>query len=195
MARRTFLVLAAAVLGLVALPAASALAGGGCHTGDTGATTGTGDTVEMVGACFTPTTLRIDPGDTVTFVNTDPLTHNISATGWGNFDGMNQGDVFRATFSASGIYPYACMYHPGMTGAIVVGNGTGAGNGETVTVASYEPPTPSPEAAVAAADPPTPETGSEALGWVAGGAIGLCIGLAAGLVARRRARGSVERSP
>ena len=190
MVRRALFVLAATLLGGLAVPAQPALAGGGCHTG---VTTGSGDTVEMVEACFTPTTLRIDAGDTVTFVNTDPLTHNIAATGWGNFDGMNQGDVFRATFSASGIYPYACMYHPGMTGAIVVGNGTGAGNGEAVTVAAFEPPVPSPEVAIAA-EPTIPATGSATVGWVAGGAIGLGIGLAAGFTVRRRPRGSVARS-
>ena len=190
MARRTLLVLAATVLGLVAAPAVSALAGGGCHQG---VTTGSGDTVEMVDACFTPTTLRIDPGDTVTFVNTDPMTHNVGGNLWGHFEGMNQGDVFTATFSSPGIYPYACSYHPGMTGAIVVGNGTGVGNGEAVTNAAFEPPAPSPEVAIAA-EPELPATGSATVGWVAGGAIGLGIGLAAGFVIRRRPRGSVERS-
>ena len=182
MARRTFLVAAAVLLGLVAVPAVSALAGGGCHQG---VTTGSGDTVEMVEACFTPTTLRIDPGDNVTFVNTDPMTHNVGGNLWGNLEGMNQGDVFTATFWQPGIYPYACSYHPGMTGAIVVGNGTGVGNGEAVTVAAYEPPAASPEIAIAA-EAPTPADGSATVGWLAGGAIGLGIGLAAGFLVRRR---------
>jgi plastocyanin len=192
MARRSLFVLAAGMLGSLLLPAPAAVAGGGCHGG---ATTGRGDTVEMRDACFTPSTLWIDPGDTVTFVNQDPLTHNISATGWGNFDVMNQGDLFRATFSAPGIYPYACMYHPGMTGAIVVGDGTGAGNGDAVTVAADQPSSPSLDAALAAAEPQAPlATGSSGVGWVAGGAIGLGLGLAAGFAVRRRPRGSVERS-
>ncbi len=186
MARRTFLVAAALLVGLVAMPAVSALAGGGCHEG---VTTGTGDTVEMADACFTPTTLQIDPGDTVTFVNTDPMTHNVGGNLWGNLEGMDQGDVFTATFAQPGIYPYACSYHPGMTGAIVVGNGAGTGNGEAVTVAAYEPPAPSPEVAIAA-DAPRPAEGSARVGWLAGGAIGLGVGLGVGFVVRRRPRRS-----
>jgi len=192
MARRTFLAAAAVLLGLLGLlaaPAVPALAGGGCHQG---VTTGSGDTVEMVDACFTPTTLRIDPGSAVTFVNTDPMTHNVGGNLWGNLEGMSEGDVFTATFSQPGIYPYACSYHPGMTGAIVVGNGTGVGNGEAVTVAAYEPPAASPEIAIAAAETPTPADGSTTVGWLAGGAIGLGIGLAAGLAMRRRPRASAE---
>lgn len=184
MARRTLFVLAAMVLAALALPA-SAVAGGGCHEG---ATTGSGDTVEMKDACFRPSTLQIDPGDTVTFVNRDAMTHNVTAMGWGQFEDMNQGDAFRATFEESGVYPYACQYHPGMTGAILVGDGTGAGNGETVTsggVAPYRPPA-DPESQVLASGPVSNGTSSSAVGWVAGAAIGLAVGLAGGLLVRRR---------
>ena len=141
MTRRTLFVLAATVLAALALPASPASAGGGCHAG---ATTGTGDTVEMRDACFTPTTLRVDPGDTVTFVNRDSFVHMVGANGWGHFDDLHQGDAFTATFDQPGTYAYACVYHPGMTGAVVVGDGTGAGNGQEVTVASSQPPTAPP---------------------------------------------------
>ncbi len=75
------------------------------------------------------------------------------------------------------MYPYACSYHPGMTGAIVVGSGSGAGNGEAVSVAAFQQP--------AAASPVvevrtvTKEAGGApiAIGWVVGGAIGLALGI------------------
>jgi plastocyanin len=188
MARRTLFVLAAMVLASLALPTA-AVAGGGCHGG---ATTGEGDTVEMKDACFRPSTLRIDPGATVTFVNRDAMTHNVTAMGWGQFEDMNQGDAFRATFEESGVYPYACQYHPGMTGAILVGDGTGAGNGETVTsggVAPYRPPA-DPDAQVLASQPASNEASTGAVGWIASAAIGLAVGLAGGLLLRRRDRAS-----
>ena len=184
MVRRAIFVLAATMLVSLAVPALPASAGGGCHDG---VTTGAGDTVDLKDLCFFPTTLHVDPGNAVTFVNYDATTHNVTANGWGNFEGMQQGDTFRVTFAEAGIYPYACMYHPGMTGAIVVGNGTGAGNGEAVTVTSYDLPAPSPEAGLAEANPQAPETtGSSAVGWVAGGGIGLGLGVAAGLLLRRR---------
>lgn len=182
MARRTLFVLAATLFASLALPTVSAIAGGGCHDG---ATMGEGDTVEMKDACFRPSTLRIDPGDTVTFVNRDAMTHNVTAMGWGQFEDMNQGDAFRATFEESGVYAFACQYHPGMTGAIVVGDGIGAGNGESVTVASYRPPGAS-DSQVLASGPVSNEASSGSVGWVAGGAIGLALGLAGGLLVRRR---------
>jgi plastocyanin len=188
MARRTLFVLAATFLAALALPAV-AIAGGGCHDG---ATSGEGDTVEMKDACFRPSTLRIDPGDTVTFVNRDTMTHNVTALGWGQFEDMNQGDAFRATFEESGVYAFACQYHPGMTGAILVGDGTGAGSGEAVTsggVASYRPPAAS-DSQVLASESVSNVASTGTVGWVAGGAIGIAIGLAGGLLVRRRGRAS-----
>jgi len=189
MARRTILVLAATLLGTLAVPAAPALAGGGCHSG---ATTGEGDTVEMKDACFTPSILRVDPGAEVTFVNRDDLTHNVGANQWGNFDDMDLGDSFTATFDKAGVYPFACSYHPGMTGAIVVGTGSGAGNGAEVAVASFGSSEASPPApvAVSAVDAGATDTGPSAVGWIATGAAGLVIGLGAGIFGRRRSGNS-----
>jgi plastocyanin len=182
MLRRTVLVLAATALATLVLPGVPALAGGGCHTG---ATTGTGDTVEMRDACFTPTSLRIEPGGTVTFVNRDPMTHNVGASQWGLLDEMARGDAFTATFDEAGVYPYACSYHPGMTGVIVVGSGTGAGNGETVDVAPFVADAPAQPSALAVTSAPADE-GARPVGWIAAGAAGLVIGLGAGRLGRRR---------
>jgi plastocyanin len=185
MVRRTLLVLATTAVVALAVPAVPALAGGGaCHDG---VTTGEGDTVEMKDACFFPSTLQIDPGDAVTFVNLDVhYTHNVSANGWGYLDDMQKGDAFTATFSEEGIYPFACQYHPGMTGAIVVGDGVGPGNG--VLVAADRTPAP------AVAAEPTADDGGGGIGSIGGAGIGLAVGLAAGLAVgrstrRRRAEG------
>jgi plastocyanin len=183
MARRTGIAIAAAFLAVLVVPVAPAAAGGGCHQG---VTQGTGDTVEMVDACFTPTILKVDPGETVTFVNTDPMTHNVTANLWGHFDDMNEGDGFTATFDRPGVYPYACTYHPGMTGAVVVGGGTGAGNGETVSVDPIELPQASPVVRVRTV---TRDPGGApiAIGWIVGGLLGLALGLGIGFA---RAKGS-----
>jgi plastocyanin len=183
MARRTVTWMAAAVLAVLIVPVAPAAAGGGCHQG---VTQGNGDTVEMVDACFTPTILTVDPGETVTFVNTDPMAHNVTSNVWGYFEEMNEGDAFTATFDQPGIYPYACAYHPGMTGAIVVGSGTGAGNGETVSVEPLVQPQASPVVEVRTV---TQDSGSApiAIGWIVGAALGLAIGLGIGFVLNKRA--------
>jgi len=36
-------------------------------------------------------------------------------------DGMGRGETRRFTFGEAGIFPYACTFHPGMVGAVVVG--------------------------------------------------------------------------
>jgi plastocyanin len=179
MARRSLCVLAMTLLGWLAVSAAPALAGAGCHSAPT---TGRGDTVELRDMCFTPTTLRIAPGDAVTFVNRDTIVHMVGGTGWGHFEDLIAGATFTATFDEPGIYPYACIYHPGMTGAIVVGDGIGAGDRAEVAVAPYEAAAPSSGIRAAGGG-----GGGSPIGWFVGGALGLAAGLAGGLVARRRA--------
>lgn len=158
---------------------ASAGGGGGCHGR---VTDGEGDIVTMAKACFSPSVLRVDPGTEVTFINKDPVPHNVSAPEWGYFDEMMEGDTFRATFDESGVYPFACTYHPGMTGAIVVGDGTGAGSGVTVAPLNGAETTSSEDAAPAAVS----ADGSSALGWALGGAGGFVLGAASALALRRR---------
>lgn len=186
MTRRARFALAAAALAAIAIPGAPALAGGGCHAG---VTTGTGDTVEMRDACFTPTSLRVEPGASVTFVNRDPITHNVGGTQWGNLADMDEGDAFTATFADPGVYPYACSYHPGMTGVVVVGTGTGAGNGDQVDVASFVADEPAETEAVLVAAPAPPATAPSPVGWIAAGTAGLALGIGIGIFARRRSDG------
>jgi plastocyanin len=162
-----------------------ASAGGGCHGG---ATQGEGDTVAMADLCFTPSVLRVDPGTEVTFVNRDLTTHNVNANGWGNFEDMTKGDGFRATFEDEGVYPYACQYHLGMTGAVVVGDGMGVGSGEHVAVAPLMTTAQEASSATSAETAPvaTAAEGTSATGWAVGGAVGLVVGAAGAMVVRRR---------
>ena len=184
MSRRLALA-ATLVLAAIAIPALPAWAGGGGCYG--GATQGTGTTVFLAEACPTPSILQVDPGATVTFTNKDPFVHNIIGTQWGHYDDLNQGDSFSATFDEPGVYPYACWYHQGMTGAIVVGDGMGAGNGEAVSLGSATAPSASPVAAVSAADEPAAADHAAGTGgWFGGGAIGLALGAGAVLGLRRR---------
>jgi plastocyanin len=174
---------ALAAAGLILMGSPLASAGGGCHQGVTGGDARGEDqtTVEMIDACFTPTTLRVDPGAEVTFVNRDDMTHNVTANAWGHFDDLELGDGFTVSFGDSGIYPYACNYHPGMTGAIVVGEGTGPGASETIGVVdAFQAPEP-----VVVTKTETAEPGAG--GWIAAGALGLLLGTAGGFgIARRR---------
>jgi plastocyanin len=177
-----------AAIAVTALPASAG--GGGCYGG---VTQGTGTTVFLAEACPTPDILQVEPGATVTFTNKDPFAHNIIGVQWGHYDDLNQGDSFTATFDKPGVYPYACWYHQGMTGAIVVGSGMGAGNGQTVSTAAETVPSPSPVAVeptadtqVTAARPAATDDAENTVGWFGGGAIGLVLGAGAVLGLRRR---------
>jgi plastocyanin len=184
MRRRMLFVIAATAVAALAVPAVPASAGGGgCHGQ---ATAGAGDTVEIADGCFGPTTLKVDPGETVTFMNLDPYVHNVSAVGWGHLNDLYQGDSFQATFADAGVYPFACQYHPAMVGAVVVGDGKALA-GATPVVSETDTGTET-GTEVAAASTTEAASSNSATGWLAGGAIGVAAGLAIGLIARRAQR-------
>lgn len=121
-------VVALAALASTLLLTGTAAAGGGCMHGSP-PTDGTGTTVEMVEACFTPTVLHVTRGTEVTFVNRDRgMTHNVVGVGatWGKFEELAYGDAVSYRFDANGVYLYSCLLHEGMVGAVVVGDGSGA---------------------------------------------------------------------
>ena len=116
------------VLGFFAvmLGAVPSAAGGGCpvpeHTSY--ARTDHAVTVDIKGCEFSPTVLFVEPGTTVTWENHDVFPHSVTGQGLTlNSDAMlEQGDSFETRFTDTGIYPYECVFHPGMTAAVVVGD-------------------------------------------------------------------------
>jgi plastocyanin len=181
---RLWVALAFGCAAVVVLGAAPAVAGGGCHDPVTTAADARGQaetTVDMKGACFWPTTVFVDPGTSVTFASYDAgIVHNVGGLGWGHFEDMERGDAFRATFDEVGTYPYACSYHPGMTGAIVVGNGRGEPDGGWVSIEPFAQPEPAVVTKTVRESPsPASTIGAGAAGVALGGAI-------AWAVARRR---------
>jgi hypothetical protein len=93
-------------------------AGGGCHGGGTPSSSGT--TVELAMNCMTPRVLHSSTGR-ITFFNRDGVTHNLVGDNWG-IDELRAKQSFVHEF-ASGTHAYSCTLHPGMVGAIVVGDG------------------------------------------------------------------------
>jgi plastocyanin len=124
-ARITVLMIVAAA-GLMS-PVVPASAGGFCM-GDVPYTDALTTTVEMKQLCFGPTVARIARGDTVTFRNTDSQTHAVGGANgiFGDPHGaIRPGEEVSFTFDEEGVFPYVCILHPGMAGAIVVGDGAG----------------------------------------------------------------------
>lgn len=174
--RRTLLF---ALLFLTALPAAPAGAGGGCHSGD-GPGAGravAGTEVQMAMMCFQPRVVAVPPGTTVRFTNQDEVVHVVVGTGWGSGDQLATGQSVEHRFPEAGIYPYSCYLHPGMNGAVVVGDAAPA----PVTV-----PAPTPSPAELAASSTTRDHSAVPL-LAVGGGVGAVVGAA---VTRRRHRRS-----
>jgi plastocyanin len=167
-------VMVGAAIVVLGVPGAALAGGGGCYGGVT-QNDATGEkiaTVRMIDACFTATVTTVDPGTDVTFVNADfGMIHNVSAHEWGHFEDMSKGDAFTVSFDGAGVYPFACQYHPGMTGAIVVGDGTGTDSGANITVEPFSAPAPRTVTRVV-----TNEEGIPAGLGVAAGVVGLALG-------------------
>jgi hypothetical protein len=92
---------------------------------------------------YTPFDVRIEVGDTVEWRNADPTVHTVTASrGEFTSGSMRQGQLFRATFTVPGVYPYFCEPHEQMRGTVsVVGPpSTSAPVATTTTTAlSYAP--------------------------------------------------------
>jgi len=70
---------------------------------------------------FTPPTLVVAPGTTVTWTNADDSPHTVREKD-GKFKSaaLDTDDTFTQTFTAPGEYQYFCSIHPYMTAKIVV---------------------------------------------------------------------------
>src|SRR5688572_1557851 len=113
-----------AILVPLALQAVPAVASGGGGCGGP-ISEGAGTSVDITGYCFEPTVLYASPGETVTWTNQDPTRHDVlgSNAAFGSYEALRQGTNATNTFDRPGVYPYVCTWHPGMSGAIVVGDG------------------------------------------------------------------------
>jgi plastocyanin len=187
------------------LPSNQALAGGTCHKGQP-VTEQTSNIVTMSNNCFIATITRVDEGAKVTFLNEDEAAHAVTGAnyswGMGSDEGQTQeelfnGESFKQTFADSGVYPYFCFLHPGMIGAVVVGDGTntaavspGEAQGESfASTAPQRDASAEPQAVEASASDDSPGT-PVIVALVAAGVVLLgALVVAARTLSMRRARG------
>lgn len=141
---------------------------------------------------FSPGTITINVGDTVTWVNNGPTPHSATSSS-GAFDTgiFSKGQSRSHTFSEAGTFAYICTPHPFMKGTVVVqaaqtsgggseGDATGSGSADTGAAAGTT---------AAQDDGPTlPNTGSDSGALLMLGGLMLLLGIA---VHRR----SAEREP
>jgi plastocyanin len=96
---------------------------GGSGDDATPAVAATGTEVSVQDNTFKPGTLKVAPGDTVTFTNDGAIAHTVTATSGAKFDSgsLAPGATFKFTAEKAGTVSYVCTFHPGMQGSIEVG--------------------------------------------------------------------------
>jgi plastocyanin len=101
------------------------MAGLSCSSPTSSLPTPPENTIGMANDKFSPVTMTINRGETITWVNSDEEVHtatsDISEGGWNTGD-IAPGTSRSITFHSAGTYPYHCLYHfsMGMKGTIIV---------------------------------------------------------------------------
>jgi plastocyanin len=86
--------------------------------------TGEASTVNIKDFAFSPSTLMVKTGTTVTWVNLDAAPHKIASDSGSpvafSSDSLSTGASYRFTFSQPGTFTYHCSIHPSMKGTVIV---------------------------------------------------------------------------
>jgi plastocyanin len=118
-----FLVLGAIVLGgcsLYGSPSASnSMPGNMPNTPSASSTPVSTNMINIQNFAFSPQTITVAKGATVTWTNNDSASHQIKSQTF-NSNLLGKGQTFSFTFNDSGTFDYSCAIHPSMTGKIVV---------------------------------------------------------------------------
>lgn len=190
--RRTLVSIVALLSLLLLLAAVPAVvrAGGGCHQPGLDGSTyteGPATVIRMDVCSFAPTIARVPVGTEVRFLNTSSGAHVVLGRNgtWGS-DTLEPGAEYKERFATEGTYPYSCPLHPGMVGAIVVGDTAPAAAVTTGSTPSTAPAEDAPATATAANADLTPL----AIAALGGLGVGAIVGtLIAGVLLDRRRSG------
>jgi plastocyanin len=113
---------------------AAVLAGAsGCGAGDNAGGGGGGKSsaapksvkVEIASFKFAPATIKVAKGGSITWTNHDSAPHTATAKDDAarasfNTDTLKKGEGKSVTFDETGSYEYLCLFHPFMTGTVIV---------------------------------------------------------------------------
>ena len=134
-ARGRLLVATVAVVALAALLAACGSSSNASNTPPPAASgsSGTAGNVSIQNLAFTPKTLTVSAGTTVTWTNNDATPHNVISSASISLNSattstfasstLSQGQTFSFTFTKKGVYFYECTIHktlPAMHAEVVV---------------------------------------------------------------------------
>lgn len=140
---------------------------------------------------FSPASVTVAIGDTVTWHNTGQAPHNATAND-GSFKtpDLNQGRSASHRFASAGTFSYICTIHPNMHGTVRVLSSSGGGGGSGASAGANSSGSATSEAsAVASPDAAGDANTLPATGMAVGGlaVVGLAL-LGLGLIARQADR-------
>ena len=75
--------------------------------------------VDIQGFVFSPDTITVTKGTTVTWTNKDSAAHTVKGTGFISGT-LNQGQTYSHTFNEAGTFEYECSIHTSMRGKVIV---------------------------------------------------------------------------
>jgi plastocyanin len=75
--------------------------------------------VSIQNFAFSPATVNVKQGTTVTWTNQDQAPHDVTGPGFSS-PMLDTGVTFSHTFSTPGTFPYVCTIHPSMKGTVTV---------------------------------------------------------------------------
>jgi plastocyanin len=139
---------------------------------------------------FSPSSISVGTGDTVTWTNNGAEPHDVTGSGLASGT-LSSGQGYSHTFASAGTFSYICSIHPFMKGSVTVqasaggeeaGSGSDSGNtGVTGTGSESAAVT---SAGAAGSDTQLPSSGMPVMPLIAGGATLLALGA----LLRRRTR-------
>lgn len=78
------------------------------------------DEVEIADFAFAPPEIHVRAGTEVTWTNTDPAPHTVTADGAFDSGTLDPNEAFSFRFESAGTFNYACLIHPTMRGTVHV---------------------------------------------------------------------------
>lgn len=97
------------------------LSGTGGNGNNTGTSTPGANEVFIQGMAFSPSSITVTAGTTITWTNKDAVTHNVTSNpALFSSGGMVNGVTYSFTFTDTGTFSYSCTIHPSMKGTVVV---------------------------------------------------------------------------
>jgi plastocyanin len=93
-----------------------------CKKSSAGTGTGPGpNEVFIEGMAFSPSTITVSAGTSITWTNKDGLAHTVTSnTGIFDSGSISTNGTYSFTFNSVGTYPYHCTIHTYMTATVIV---------------------------------------------------------------------------